>query len=365
AINPNDPDAHYNLGNAYAELKKPREAVESYQSAIRLKPNFSTARVNLGIAFKELGRVDLAIASYRNAIAADPNNADALYNLANALEAEDLQDEAVECYRRAILLSPNHARAHHNLGNALAKRGTTGEAIDCYQRAVQLDPENDAAKHMLASLKGQITETAPPKYVRTLFDNCAEKFEERLVDQLSYKSPMEIRRAFDGFLKGGQRFVSMIDLGCGSGLAGQEFRGIADRQTGIDIAPKMIEVARRKNVYDVLLTGDIVETLNRLDEKYDLFLATDVLVYIGNLRPLFGAVQAHALSGAYFAFSTESQEGQEYALRPTGRYAHSFAYLQSLANEYGFTVEYREPAVIRVEKGRNAMGDHVVMRYAR
>lgn len=365
SINPNDPDAHYNLGNAYTELKRLREAVECYENALRLKPDFPRAHVNLGIAFKELGRFDLAIAAYREAIAFDPDNADTHFNLANALDEEGLLDEAIESLRRAIRLDPNHAKAYSKLGNTLTLRGATGEAIECYQRAIQLNPGNDSARHLLAALKGQTTEAAPTEYVKALFDKCAERFEGHLVNKLSYKSPMEIRRAFDGLVKDGRRFVNMIDLGCGSGLAGQEFRGIADRLTGVDIAPKMIEVARRKNVYDVLRAGDIVETLNASGEKYDLFVATDVLVYVGNLRPLFGSIQAHALSGAYLAFTTESQEEQDFSLRPSGRYAHSRAYLRSLADEYGFVVERCESAVLRTDKGQDIMGNHAIMRYAR
>ena len=41
--NPNDADAHYNLGVAYYNLGQYQEAVASYKEAIRIKPDYANA----------------------------------------------------------------------------------------------------------------------------------------------------------------------------------------------------------------------------------------------------------------------------------------------------------------------------------
>lgn len=396
AINPKDADAYYNMGNALRDQKKLDEAITAYQYALRINPQYAKVHNNLGIIFKTQGRLDEAITCYERAIAIDANYADAHYNLANALD--DLEDlnSAIACYQRALAINPNHAEAHNNLGNAFGKQGkldeaivhyqraaeldpansssahnnlgnTFGrqdkldEAIVHYQRAAELDPANSSAKHMVAALTGQTTEIAPSKYIKNLFDQSATKFDHQLVKELDYKSPTALRQALDGL--GNMHFSNAIDLGCGTGLSGLAFHSLIDRLTGIDLSPKMIELAKKRNVYNSLHVGDIVELLNQSNEKYDLFIATDVLVYIGNLRPIFTAVRNHALPGAYFICLTESIDEGDYILRQTGRYAHSRPHIRSLADEHRFKIEYCEPAPIRVEKGQGIMGDHLILKY--
>ena len=42
--NPDDAEAHYNLGNAYYDLGRHQEAIESYKQAIRIDPDYREAR---------------------------------------------------------------------------------------------------------------------------------------------------------------------------------------------------------------------------------------------------------------------------------------------------------------------------------
>jgi predicted TPR repeat methyltransferase len=259
-------------------------------------------------------------------------------------------------------LMPKHTGAYCGMGNALKYQGKLAEAAACFEEAVKLDPENSSAKHHLAAVTGRTTEAPPREYVRKVFDHYSPKFEHHVVETLQYKIPCVLRQKFDAISENNPHFKNVIDLGCGTGLAGIEFRGIADRLVGIDISSKMVKEAKKKRVYDVLLVGDMIEFLNDSDERYDLFIATDVFVYTGNLKGIFGSVQKHALSKAYFLFSTESCAKNEYILRPTGRYAHSRTYIQSLATEYDFVVEMCQASGIRKEQGQWIKGDIFVLR---
>ena len=69
--NPDDADAHDNLGYTYYELGKYKEAIESCKQAIRIDPDFANAHNNLGIAYHELGKYKEAIESYKQAIRID------------------------------------------------------------------------------------------------------------------------------------------------------------------------------------------------------------------------------------------------------------------------------------------------------
>ncbi|HLF85663.1 MAG TPA: tetratricopeptide repeat protein [Nitrospiria bacterium] len=368
-LNPGYAEAHYNLGKVYQEQGSLDEAIASYQRAVAVNPGYAEAHNNLGNAFLGQGRLDDAVASYGRAIAANPDDAYSYCNLGNALREQGRLDDAIASYRHAITLNPGYSKARNSLGYTLQEQGKLEEAIVTYRYALEKDPDNSIAAHMLAALAGQTTETAPPIYVRTLFDYCAKRFEDQLVKKLEYRSPTLLRQALDSLLNEGQRFQNAIDLGCGTGLSGMAFRPIVNHLSGIDISPNMIEEAGRKGIYDSLQVGDIHDFLRETDEKYDLFIATDVLVYIGNLLPIFSSVRDSSLGGAYFVFLTESidssssPQGKDYLLRQTGRYAHSLSYIKSLAREYNFEITICQQAVIRRHNEEGIIGDHLVLRY--
>jgi predicted TPR repeat methyltransferase len=248
------------------------------------------------------------------------------------------------------------------LGNALKYQGKLSEAAACFKQALELDPSDSLAKHHLAAVTGRTKEAPPKEYIREIFDHYSPKFERHVVETLHYKVPSLLRHSFDTIVNNDLHFKNVIDLGCGTGLAGIEFRAIADRLTGIDISPKMVEEAKKKHVYDMLLVADMIEFLSDTDEKYDLFIATDVFIYSGNLKGIFEVIQNQSLSRSYFLFSTESSAESDYILRPSGRYAHSRTYIEFLAKEHGFGIETCQAIGIRNEHGQWIMGDVFILK---
>ena len=66
-IYPSPEVAYANLGWAYLNLNKPREAEESYRAAVQLQPRFSQAHYFLGVVLDRQGRKDEAKAAFRTA----------------------------------------------------------------------------------------------------------------------------------------------------------------------------------------------------------------------------------------------------------------------------------------------------------
>jgi tetratricopeptide (TPR) repeat protein len=69
--------AHSNLGNALRDLKRPEDALASYDRAIALKPDSAETYYNRGLVLQDLKRPEDALASYDKAIALKPDYADA------------------------------------------------------------------------------------------------------------------------------------------------------------------------------------------------------------------------------------------------------------------------------------------------
>jgi predicted TPR repeat methyltransferase len=156
--------------------------------------------------------------------------------------------------------------------------------------------------------------------------------------------------------------LDVIDLGCGTGLVGKLFRGVAGRLTGIDVSPGMIEQAKRRQVYDQLVLDDVVNYLQARKDACDLVLGADVFIYIGDLAAVFQAVAQLLRPGGLFAFSLEATTQGEYVLQANRRYAQSLAYIQRLAGQHHLATALANPVKLRRHRDQSAEGLIVVLR---
>ena len=96
------------------------------------------------------------------------------------------------------------------------------------------------------------------------------------------------------------------------------------------------------------IVGDIVDTLNSSTEKYDLFIALDVFIYVGELTTIFKTVRNCCNKNAFFIFSVETQEEDGYSLLKSARYAHSENYILNITSD-GFKVVDSQDVRLRKE----------------
>ena len=140
---------------------------------------------------------------------------------------------------------------------------------------------------------------------------------------------------------------------------------MAGRLTGVDLSARMIEKARSLGVYDRLEHGDIIEFLDASHDRWDLVLAADVFIYVGELEPVFARLE-RAMAEGVFCFSVESLDGDGAGdgvrLLPSLRYAHSQDYLERLAARHGFEVAAMKHAPVRQEQRQAVEGLYVILR---
>ena len=362
-LQPEHADALHMLGVLAYQIGQYDEALSLISRAEKLLPPNAGVCSNLGNVFQASGQLEKAVAAFRKAIKLAPENTIAHNNLGNALRLQGKTDAAVDSFNRALAIDRNYIDAHVNLAITYQAMGDDTRAARSYEQAVKLDPGNKPAAHMLAALRGEVTDGAPPEHVERLFDGYAERFDKHLVDTLGYSMPGELRREIDRQFGKDIQFSDAIDLGCGTGLTGVAFRDLCDNLTGIDFSPRMIDHARERGVYDELRVGDVVSLLDVDQGSYDLVICADVFPYIGNIQPLFAAVCSHARDGALFTFSTELETETDYVLRPSGRYAHSQQYLRSVSDRHGFSVITMRTENLRKQKEVWIPGDLVVLQY--
>ena len=196
----------------------------------------------------------------------------------------------------------------------------------------------------------------PQAYVARLFDDYAPRFDAHLTENLGYRAPALIADALDATAPG-RRFAQALDLGCGTGLMGEALRSRVDHLTGVDLSPAMIAKARERRVYDGLVVGDAAALLKcEPPGVFDLIVAADSLVYIGDLAPLFAAVATALAADGLFAFSVELFEGDGFKLEPTMRFAHARPYVETTAREAGLRPLLVQSASTRREAGVEVPG---------
>ena len=306
----------FNLAIQHHQRGNFQEAISYYKKAIQINPNLSEAHNNLGYAYQGLGKTQEAINCYQKAIQINPNLSEVHNNLGYAYQELGKTQEAMNCYQKAIQINSDYVEAHNNLGHLYRELGKTQEAMNCYQKAIDLydhvlalNPNNsgayssrETALHFLNSQAGVATKTAPEDYIKTLFDDYAKRFEQHLTIVLDYKVPQVLVNSLYSLLGSNLIFDNVIDLGCGTGLSGKEFRPISKRLVGIDLSPKMIEIAEGKKIYDLTENIEVNKYLETKSEKYDLFIATDLLIYVGDPTQLFSNISKTSKSKQFFCF---------------------------------------------------------------
>ncbi len=393
ALQPDYAEAFKNLAGALAQHGELDAAIAAYRHAIELRPDFAEAHSGLGVALQQSGRPGDAVAACRRAVALQPGDPHFQNNLGTALHASARHDDAIAAFRAALTLRSDFAPAHRNLGRALSSAERTDEALAAYQNAARvqpasadaladlahalrdagrnaeaiaalqtalaLQPDAPAWRHLLAALSGdQSSATTPAEYVRQLFDPYAATFDEHLVRQLAYRVPELLLDAVRSIAP--EKKFDVLDLGCGTGLCGAAFRSAAKKITGVDLSPGMIAQADARGIYDRLITGELTDVMREYADAFDLILAGDVFIYVGDLRHVLAAAARALCSGGLFAFSLERHDGDGFVLHAKIRFAHSLAYVRELAHTHGFTEVTAREITVR-KSGADDVTGHIVV----
>lgn len=304
------------------------------------------AHNGLGTALEAQGRHRDAEMSFRRALALAPAWIDAHYNLGVCLERDGRLEDAAGAYQAALALHADHVLSLKNLAGVLRLIDRADESLAMYGRLRELVPEDPVVAHLHAAMRGETTARAPVGYVRDVFDDYAARYDRHMVEKLAYAAPSQMARLLE-VAAPGARFARAVDLGCGTGLCGRALRARIDHLVGIDLSPEMLA---RCAGYDELANADVLEHLGAAPPAcFELIFAADVLIYLGDLAPLFAAVRRALAPGGLWLFSVELAGAGDYTLTDTGRYAHSRAYLSRGLAAATLAEVAAEPVVLRRE----------------
>lgn len=370
-MDPDSVDTHFNLGLCLVMLDRLVEAVSHFEVVLQRRPNHLSAMHNLGIAYCVLKQFSESEKLLLEVTKREPNNIDALFHLAVVQSGLGKLNEAKTLYEQILKIDKSHANTHHNLATLYLHINDPQQARLHYQEALKLEPRNKTAQHMIAALTGEtLSEGAPLEYTRALFEQYAFNYDNHVKSHLRYQVPTKMREAIAPFTKNIKEPWRALDMGCGTGLCAPLFADVVGHLTGIDISENMIAVAKQQGGYQNLVVTDILSFLEHKFNQYDLILAADVFVYFGELETLFKLMRQALKPQGMVCFSIESLTEEErtqhpnyphFQLRPTGRYAHSTTYIQSLAQHYHYTVLSQTDAILRYQEEQPVGGQIIVL----
>lgn len=358
ALEPGQPHRLAALAEAQAADGDDSGAAETCERWLAIRPGSVSARIGLAESLVRLGRREAAAGHLDQAVSLDPSDPTAAMGLAGLLT--DLGDPlaALERVQPALRHRPDHGGLHFQIGRAWLALGESAKAAAAWRTSLDLDPGDDwGAADALARAESAAPSAAPPDptYVRALFDRYAERFDDDL-GRLGYRAPQVLLEAV-GTRPSGGRGLDILDLGCGTGLAGVAFAPLARHLAGVDLSPRMVERARRRGLYHTLYTGDLIETLRAEAARWDLIVAADVFNYLGDLGPVMAALAEALRPGGKAAATVEAADDDAgYQVSETRRVRHGAAHVRAACEAAGLIVASLTSAVLRTEGGRPVSG---------
>lgn len=172
ALDPNNVDAHGNLGVLLFFQLAYADAIPQFRAALKLRPTLWKIQALLGIAEKRTGDINAARGDLEKAFPKVPEEkirietgtelieiysgmgdlekAATIVSVLRGLEPTDealtytayriYSDLAAESLLSLSVVAPNSAHMHQAMAHELAKHGNTAEAMENYRAALKIDP---------------------------------------------------------------------------------------------------------------------------------------------------------------------------------------------------------------------------------
>jgi predicted TPR repeat methyltransferase len=343
----NDDKVMTHIADIEAENGDFATAEKMYHRAIELNPQNLSAHTNLANLLCAKNRTVEALEEYRQAVLIAPNTPEISYNLALVLKSVQEYEQALELMFHAFYSAPQHDDWALNIAETLTEFAAAEPekartiAGNWYQKM----PEHTVAKHIYAVLNGK-ADADEIAYNRLLFNTFASSYEQTL-QKIDYTVAAQIAELYAP-LQG-----KILDLGCGTGLLGQELKTPQNQLIGVDISPQMLDLARQKSVYDELVEDDIIHYLQTYKKELpQTIVAADVFCYFGDLAPLFKLCAPHKL-----IFSVETDDNiADFAVQANGRYKHNPQWVENKLHAIGYRNITTTPLVLRRENGIEVQG---------
>ncbi len=195
ALEPDNATFYFHLGNLFARKCRTQEALDAYETAVRLDSGLVGALNNRGLVLMSRGDLQGALFSFEQALKSDSTAAPALFNLSVVYQRLGMPEQALLYVERAMRCADSSAVFILHKGNLEMDLGKTEEAKRSFAAALALDPNNAMIYNNLGNtLAAQSPEEAQEVYRKAL---------ELYPDYLESRQTEELQQGATADLLGG------------------------------------------------------------------------------------------------------------------------------------------------------------------
>src|SRR5581483_9189526 len=243
------PQVHNALGLTLQDLGRSDEAVEEFQTALKLSPTFALADYDLAQLLTSQRNYRAAIHYLKRGLADSPAPMLAVQlktALAVAYSQVGEYEQAIPVFQELISAQPQSPDLHFDLATAYAHREDYAKAVAEYKEVLRLDPTRSDAELLLA--KALLNQSRPEDsldYLRNYVTHKPRDAEglEVLGEALKNSSHFDeatnvLTRAINA---NPSSYKAHYDLGVVLGRSGKTANAIAALQTAIKLKPEASE----------------------------------------------------------------------------------------------------------------------------
>jgi len=143
AAHPQSDDAAYLLAYASFREDKPKESLQLYTHAARLKTPTADDLKIVALDYVLLNDYGDAAHYLEIALQMDPRNDEARYHLGRVRYQQNRFDDAIAAFQEVLKSEPGNVKAQNNLGLSLEATNRVPEAVVAFQKAIALDKASE------------------------------------------------------------------------------------------------------------------------------------------------------------------------------------------------------------------------------
>lgn len=255
--------------------------------------------------------------------------------------------DAMFRFRIVLYLNPEYPGARYNLGCCYYNLGKPEKAKAELLRVLRKEPAHTDAIFMLGAIdpsalsQEQRPQTMPAELVIRFFESVAAEYNQAEARN-QYRGGKVVAEQVKPLLAGPE--ITVVDLGCGTGIASIPYRGAGAHLIGVDMTPAMVRQARAvaqgdAPLFEQVIEADVTAPLDMLPaEGADLALLVNVVQFVGRLEACFTQAARLLKPGGLLAVTVEPYRQSEGfgIMADTGRFGHSAAYVRQQAAAAGF-----------------------------
>ncbi len=359
-IEPHHVEALNNLGVCHLKAKHALLAIQCFATAMRIDDQHLPSLSNLAMTLYQEQRFSEALVYFEQYLRLAPREIEINYHVGVVALMLVQFDRAQQSFQTVLAQNAMHVPSMLNLAAIALKKREPSNALAWYQRVLGVEPQQAIAAYMVSALLGdRACIKAPNAYIEALFDQYAAHFDQHLLQDLAYQTPQQLRKLYDRLPKVKRRKGYLLDLGCGTGLSGAVFNDIAVEMVGVDLSNQMLIEAQAKNIYHTTVKADIVAYLKTVEQRFDIIVLADVIVYVGDLTELFALMAMRLAPDGIILLSVELAPATlkaSYGLTATGRFQHQLPYIHHVAKANQLSLLREKTVPLRSQEGQAVSG---------